>query len=207
MKRWVVTDNQFYNRIGNERISTRQVDELIGLAHGLSADGVLNQAEIEFLQKWLAANHSVSGQPLLATLFRRVNEILSDGVAEPEECKDLLAALSELSSGNFELGEALKSTTLPLCSPPPKLVIAEQHYCFTGTFSFGRRQACEAAVVERGGTCGSLTRKTDILVIGVYATDSWLHSAFGHKIMKACEMRDSGVPISIVSEEHWAEFL
>jgi NAD-dependent DNA ligase len=203
----VVTDEQLHNRVGSERISTRQIDELIGLAHGLAADGILNQAEVEFLQKWLAANHSVSCQPVLATLFERVNDILSDGVAETEECRDLLATLTELSNGDFELGEALKSTTLPLCSPPPALAFAEQQFCFTGTFSFGRRQACEIAVVERGGICGSLTRKTDILVIGVYATDSWLHSAFGHKIMKACEMRDSGVPISIVSEEHWTKFL
>jgi NAD-dependent DNA ligase len=200
-------DEQSYNRIGNERISSRQVDELIGLAHGLAADGVLNQVEVEFLQKWLAANHSVIAQPLLATLFGRVNDILSDGVADAEECRDLLAVLAELSNGDFELGEALKSTTLPLCSPPPDLEIAGRHFCFTGTFSFGRRQDCEEAVLELGGTCGSLTKKTDVLVIGIYATDSWLHSSFGHKIMKACDMRSSGVPISIVSEEHWTRFL
>jgi NAD-dependent DNA ligase len=200
-------DEKFYNRVGNKRISSRQIDELIGLAHGLAADGFLNQAEVEFLQKWLAANHSISGQPLIATLFTRVNDILSDGLADSEECRELLAVLAHLTNSDFELGEALKSTTLPLCLPPPKLAISGQHFCFTGTFSFGRRQDCEAAVTDLGATCGSLTRKTDVLVIGVYATDSWAHSAFGHKIMKACDMRDSGVPISIVSEEHWTTFL
>lgn len=200
-------DEQLYNRVGNERISSRQIDELIGLAHGLAADGVLNQPEVEFLQKWLAINHAISGQPDLASLYDRVNGILSDGVADSDECRDLLSVLAELSNGDFELGEVLKSTTLPLCTPAPDLQIAGRQFCFTGTFGYGKRHDCEAAVIGLGGVCGSLTRKTDVLVIGIYATDSWLHSAFGYKIMKACEMRDSGVPISIVAEDHWAKFL
>jgi len=39
-------------------------------------------------------------------------------------------------------------------------------------------------------------------------TDSWLHSSFGNKIVKAVAMRDEkSVPISIVSEQHWASYL
>ncbi len=45
-----------YNQFGRERISVRQVDELVGLARGVCADGLLNHAEVEFLQKWLATN-------------------------------------------------------------------------------------------------------------------------------------------------------
>ncbi|MGS1017092.1 hypothetical protein [Allosphingosinicella humi] len=56
-------NEQFYNRVGGERISSRQIDELIGIARGVVADGTLNQAEVEFLQKWLAANAAVSGHP------------------------------------------------------------------------------------------------------------------------------------------------
>lgn len=52
-----------------------------------------------------------------------------------------------------------------------------------------------------------MTQKTDVLVIGMYATESWKHSAFGTKIIKAVDMRESGVPISIVSEEHWMKYL
>jgi hypothetical protein len=44
---------EFLNRVGGERISARQFDELIGLARGIGADGMLNQSEVEFLQKWL----------------------------------------------------------------------------------------------------------------------------------------------------------
>lgn len=44
------------NQLGSDRITSRQIDELVGLARGIAADGDLNQTEVEFLQKWLAAN-------------------------------------------------------------------------------------------------------------------------------------------------------
>lgn len=200
-------DEELFNAYGRERISSRQVDELTGLARGLCADGVLNQAEVEYLQKWLVANIGISANPIISTLYERVGDALSDSVADPAEREELLQTLETFSGNDIEIGETLKSTTLPLCDPPPTLSFPDVAYCFTGTFNYGGRRQCEQAVVDRGGICGSLTRKTDVLVIGVYATESWKHSAFGHKIMKACEMRDSGVPIAIVAEEHWTSFL
>jgi NAD-dependent DNA ligase len=196
-------DEQFCNRVGRERISGRQIDELIGITRGLTADGQLNQAEIEFLQKWLAANSVISDQPVIHTLYRRVDEVLHDGFVDGDECAELLETLNQFSDRDFELGEVLKSTSLPLCYPSPRLSFPGVNYCFTGTFNFGTRQACHDAVEARGAAAGSLNKSTDVLVIGVYATESWRHSSFGNKIMKAAEWRENGVPISIVSEEHW----
>ena len=39
---------EFNNRVGGVRIASRQIDELIGIARGIAADGTLNQAEAEF---------------------------------------------------------------------------------------------------------------------------------------------------------------
>ncbi|GJL92532.1 BRCT domain-containing protein [Hyphococcus sp.] len=200
-------DEKFYNTVGGERISDRQIDELIGLAKGIAADGAITHGEVEFLQKWLAANLHITNHPMVRILYGRVNEILSDGVVDDDEKRELFDTLDKLSSRDFELGETLKATTLPLCDPAPVLSFSEKRYTFTGTFNFGKRKECEAAVIERGSTAGSLTKKTDVLVIGTYATDSWKHSSFGNKILAACEYRDSGIPISIVSEKHWVSFL
>lgn len=41
-------DSNFYNRVGGDRIASRQIDELIGLARGLLADGKINESEVEF---------------------------------------------------------------------------------------------------------------------------------------------------------------
>ncbi|EKS38747.1 BRCT domain-containing protein [Afipia clevelandensis] len=202
------TDDEFLNRVGGDRITSRQVDELIGLARGLIADGVINHSEVEFLQNWLAANTVVSSQPVIRLLYKRVSSILADGVVDEDEKRDLLDTLNEISDRDIGLGEPLRATTLPLCSPAPTpLVFAGQHYCFTGTFNFGQRKECEAVVVGKGGSAGSLTKKTNVLVIGIYATESWKHSAFGNKITRAAEMRSEGHPISIVSETHWVRFL
>lgn len=200
-------DDKFYNQVSNDRLSSRQIDELIGISRGLLADETLNQSEIEFLQKWLAANRVISDQPVVNTLYQRVNDILLDKIADENEREELFQTLMEFSRGDFEIGEVLKATTLPLCDPPPELNFLGRLYCFTGTFTYGQRRYCEQAVVERGGNVGGLTQKTSVLVIGTYATESWKHSAFGDKIMKASKFRDKGVPISIVSEEHWIRYL
>ena len=202
-----MSEERRLNIVGQDRITSRQIDELVGLARGIVADGAVTQGEVEFLQKWLAANMAISDQPLIRRLYTRVNEVLADGIADAEECGELLDTLNSFSSRDFELGEVLKSSTLPLCDPAPALRFAGRRYCFTGTFSFGQRRACEAAVVERGGDAGSLTQRTNVLVVGMYATESWKHSAFGTKIIKAVDLRESGVPICIVSETHWAGHL
>lgn len=200
-------DEKFYNRVGGDRISSRQIDELIGLARGVAADGAINQAEVEFLQKWLAANIEISDQPIIRTLYRRVSEILADGVVDPDEHTELLDTLNGFSNRDFELGEVLKPTTLPLCDPAPILAFADRLYCFTGTFNFGQRKYCEQAIADRGGFSGGLSQKTEVLVIGAYATESWKHSSFGDKIVRATAWRDQGLPISIVAEKHWVRFL
>ncbi|WOB78528.1 BRCT domain-containing protein [Brevundimonas nasdae] len=195
------------NKLSSDRITARQIDELVGLARGIAADGDLNQAEVKFLQKWLAANTVVSDQPVIRTLYARINEVLADGVLDDDEKVMLLETLNNFSSRDFELGEVLKSSTLPLCDPAPALQFSGRTYCFTGTFMFGQRKHCESAVLERGGQAGGLNRKTQVLVVGAYATESWKHSSFGNKILQASAWRDEGSPISIVSEAHWTAHL
>lgn len=185
------------------RVDDRQINELIGLAHGIIADGAVNQAEVEYLFKWIATNAALTDNPVINLLYTRVNNILDDGSLDPEEATDLLETLTRFSAGDFEVGEALKATSLPLCDPAPELKFYRSSFCFTGTFAFGSRKECENAVLERGGTPGSLTQKTSYLIIGAYATDSWSHSVYGRKIEKAVGMRTNGIPISIVSENHW----
>ncbi len=200
-------DEPTLNRLNNDRLHSRQLDELIGLGRGLIADGSISSGEVEFLEKWLVTNLGVSHQPLIATLYDRVREILSDGEVDAEESADLFAALTSFTAGGAELGEAAKSTSLPLCNPAPSLHFEGATFCFTGTFTYGQRKHCDHATAAKGASCGSLTKKTDFLVIGAYATESWKHSSFGNKIIKAAEMRATGLPIGIVAEKHWASFL
>jgi NAD-dependent DNA ligase len=200
-------DDRFLNRVGGDRITSRQIDELIGLARGLIADDQINQSEAEFLQNWLAANSVISDQPLIRVLYQRVTQMLADGVVDDDEKRELLDTLKTFARSDIELGEVLKSTSLPLCDPAPTLTFPNRRYCFTGTFNFGQRKECEKTVIELGAHVGGLSQKTNVLVVGIYATESWKHSSFGNKIMQACEYRDGGLPICIVSEPHWVSHL
>ena len=194
--------NQLFNRA---RLDDRQVNELLGLSHGLLADGKIDQAEAEYLQKWLIANKISNSNPIISNLLHRVNDILSDGILDEEEAKELFETLQKFSGGDFELGELQKSSTLPLSHPLPIISFESTKFCFTGTFTFGSRRDCETAVKDKGANAGSLNAKTDYLIIGIYATDSWAHSSYGRKIEKALDMQTKGSGISIVGEEHWVE--
>jgi NAD-dependent DNA ligase len=185
----------------------RLVNELIGLAHGIIADGAVNQAEAEYLLKWIVANAEQTSNPVLGLLYGRVKKVLADGTLDPEEATDLLETLTRFSAGDFEIGEVQKSTSLPLRDPAPSVCFKGSTFCFTGTFGFGSRTDCEKAVKDRGGIPGPLTQKTKYLVIGAYATESWAHSSFGRKIEKAVDMRASGIPIFIIGESHWVDHL
>lgn len=190
-------------RFSGDRVGIRQVDELIGIARGLVADGVVNAEEARFLERWLVANIHVTDQPVISTLYDRVTEILGDNIYSDGEAADLAHLLSNLSGNNFELGEELKASTLPLCTPQPVIKFDGRNFCFTGTFAIGRRRVCEAMTAERGGNVSSVNQKLDYLVIGTYVTDSWKHSSYGLKIERAAELRaKNGAPF-IVSEEHW----
>jgi NAD-dependent DNA ligase len=202
-----MTETGLHRLFNRARMDHRLVNELIGLAHGIIADGAVNQAEAEYLFKWIVANAEQTDNPVLRLLYGRVEQVLADGVLDPEEASDLLETLTRFCAGDFEIGETQKSTSLPLCDPAPAVSVGGSTFCFTGTFAFGSRKDCEKAVIDLGGIPGSLTRTTRYLVIGAYATESWAHSSFGRKIEKAVDMRAGGVPISIIGESHWAGHL
>ena len=198
--------NEIRNAYGRARINDRQVSELVGLAHGMIADGKVNKAEAEYFYGWLVANQHAVSNPVISELYFRVEDFFSDDHFSEEESQELFDTLQSLAGGKHEVGEIQKSTTLPICEPFPDVIYQDSRFCFTGTFVFGNRKACEAKAVELGGTVGTLTSATNYLVIGSYATDSWAHSSFGRKIEKAAKMRADGNQINLITESHWADF-
>ena len=196
-------------RYHRARLDDRQVTELVGLARGLIADGQLNDSEIEYLEKWLVASEGITSNLIVADLVRRIAETCADGLIDEDERADLHGVLTKFTgSEDFEIGEVLKSTTLPLCAPAPDISFQGKRFAFTGTFVYGSRKDCETAVKERSGKVGSVRMDTSFLVIGQYASDEWVQSSYGRKIEKAMEYRDKrGLPLHIVSEEHWQGFL
>jgi NAD-dependent DNA ligase len=88
--------------------------------------------------------------------------------------------------------------------PAPSMLWDSRLFLFTGVMAYGPRKDCEALVTERGGLIApSVSKKVHYLVVGSIGNDQWLHSSYGTKIKKAVELRESGIPLAIVTEEHW----
>lgn len=191
------------------RIERRAVDELVGMSAGLIADGTINQAEAEFLATWIEGNLAHFDDPVINLLYRRLADMLSDGILQPEESAELLEMLRQLSGTAPAAPKAFASpSTLPLCAPPPRITWPGQCFLFTGVMAYGPRKDCEALVIERGGSIGaSVSKKVNYLVVGTIANEQWLHSIYGTKIKKAVELREAGAALAIISEQHWQQAL
>lgn len=188
-------------------MADRKTTELMGIAHGVLADGVLCDREIAYLQTWLASNSEIRENIVAFEISRRVDEICEGGAVDEGKRSELIALLRRFLGGEIELGEIPTSSGLPLCEPAPSVQISGMRYCFTGTFNFGNRGQCEGTVQELGGQAGPLRATTNYLVIGTYVTPAWRQEKFGRKIEKAMAFRAKGHSVSIISEHHWAQAL
>lgn len=191
------------------RIDRRSADALVGIAVGLAADNKINQHEAEFLKAWIETHLVHLADPVVNLLYKRLASMLSDGVLDAEESSELLEMLHQFAG--LPVGSAQIFTTpnsLPLDNPVPTLSWADRTFLFTGVMAYGPRKDCESLIIERGGLIGgSVSKKIHYLVVGSIGNDQWLHSTYGTKIKKAVELRESGVPIAIISEEHWQKVL
>ncbi len=198
------------SRFNAQKRIDRGVSELLGLARGVLLDGVVTAGEARALHDWLQANPDLAGVWPVNVLAERLEQMFADGVVDADEREDLADLLKQMVGGGTNSSYGIiaghsASTTLPLDEPPPTLEFNGFVYVFTGKFAFGTRKACEQVVVELGGICGKdVTQQTNVLVIGTFGSRDWVQSSYGRKIEKVIEYRQKGVPIAIVSEDHWA---
>lgn len=199
----------FNVRFNRARRTERDLCELLGLARGLLADGVVTADEATLLHNWVARHEDALDHWAVRTVHSRLTTHFADGVIDEEERADLKALLDSLVGGELSaVCDSDVATTLPLDQPPPVIEWSGQIYVFTGKFAWGTRRDCEGEVTKRGGACESnVTKRTGFLVIGTFGSRDWVHTAFGRKIDKAVSYRDEGLPLRIVAEDHWASAL
>ena len=189
-------------------MADRQIDQLIGLAQGVLADGIVSQAEAEMLQSWLRLNHRTDN-PYVSRLLDQVERVLADGVLDEDEGRELHDALMSWTGGGGTDGEESTTASLPLDPDPRTVRIAGNIFVFTGTGVFGTRKMMQDATIRAGGTVErSITMRTNFVVLGTYVTPAWVHQSFGRKIERAMDYRDrKGTGVQIVHEEDWAQAL
>lgn len=185
-------------------VMDRQLDHLSGLSMGLVADGKINQAEAEMLHKWLINADGAENHAIIRPLLERTTGFLQDGVLDEDEAEELLQLLQKFAGGDFEIGEVMKTSTLPLCDPAPTILPLGHSFCATGQFLLGTRKDVVNVIERYGGAfTKDITKSTDFLILGTYVTPAWKHETFGRKIEKAMDYRQKYLKPHIVSEEDW----
>lgn len=190
------------------RIADRFIDELVGICKGLAVDGRISEEELGFLQSWLNKNqHAIDVWPA-NILVARINEILEDKIPSEEELRDLFEIISQIVGQHNDSTPTNNSTALPLTKPAPPIFFTNHAFCVTGRFVMGPRTNIEYEIRERGGIIHpNVTAETNYLIIGEIGSRDWLHSTHGRKIEKAIAYAERGLPIALISEEHWADHL
>jgi len=195
-------------RFNASRVADRTIDELIGIAKGVLADGLIVQDEAEFIVKWITANEHAADIWPINLILNRLSDMLLDNVLDNDEKEELLQLFTDFTgSGAMEKYENM-ATALPLTIPQPEIIFEGREFCFTGKFVFGTRTQCIETAKMKGGFFNPIPRNnTDYLVLGLIGSRDWIHSTHGRKIEEVMKMRECGHHIAIVSERHWVNYL
>lgn len=192
-----------------QRKLTQSIQTLMGICSGLVADGALHDREITFLSTWLKENSEASTAWPGNEIYRHVRAIVADGIVTTEERDHLLDVLQKLTGTYFAHtgASAPEGPALPI-DDDPSVFFRNMTFCFTGTFLYGTRAACERAILSLGGMAvDSISKKLNYLVIGALIEPTWAHTTFGRKIEKAVQYRADGNELAIVSERQWTAAL
>lgn len=194
----------FYIDSDERQVYSRDMNEFMGLACILARKPKLDADDLTYIDEWLSANKRVYGQSVFAPILHLLHQRNPLYLGSAQGLDELHQMLRALSGDHDNDGKPDGSTTLAFDDPPPPILFQGRRFCFTGTFKYGGRLKCEAAVSKLGATAGELVIGTHYLVVGSIATDTWRHSTFGRKVAQARKWQETGSSdVAIVSEEHW----
>lgn len=188
----------------NESGSHNQINQLLGLLQGISADNEINEKEIDALAVWLDENHQILDKWPASVVTSKLCEIFEDGIITEDEKKDLLLTVQKVTGNHFcETGDVTDNTTecFDDISEIPHDNIG---FCFTGKFKSGSRKTVESKAQSLGAiTSKSVLLSTQFVVIGTLASRDWKYLSHGRKIEKAMSLKEKGHEIYVISEELW----
>ena len=186
------------------RLYTRTITEFEGMCAGLIFDGVIDDAEIAGLRRWLEAKDEFLDAWPLCDVKETMDRILADGVVDDAERAELFELLDSLGASAEACGKAPPT----IFDAHPDIVFEGRSFLFTGRLSFAKRKDAEAEVKRRGGRpASSVGIRLDYLVVGDLGTDAWQHSRYGRKIEAVMENKRTGVSTTIVSESDFVATL
>jgi hypothetical protein len=186
----------------------RSCGALVGIAQGVLCDRALSDDEVRFLHDWLTSNDEICQGWPGDVIYKRVRDVLADGIITEAERAHLVETLQELIGGAHETLAAPVHVTKLAFDENPTLKYPGARFCLTGEFVYGPREKCATAITTRGGViASSVTKQLGYLIIGGLGSVEWKHGSFGTKVERAMKYKRDGLPIAIVHEERWTTSL
>jgi len=187
----------------------KAVNTLYGLIMGITADKIVNDNEIHFLNLWLSDNEIYTNTFPLNVIKDRITDILADNIITSKEREDFYQTLTKIIGGDYhEHGIAGGLSTSYGIDEPNSIIISGSSFCLTGAFVSGPRDKCERTISRFGGKpIKSVIKTLDYLVIGTLASRDWVASNHGRKIEKALYYKEKGSQLMIMTEETLVKFI
>lgn len=168
--------------------TTIALNTLKGMLNGILADSEIGEDEMISLRTWMHENESLRGNYPFDGIFEAIEKVMADGKITDDEGKNL----KEIFQRFTDPLSATQKTTVPL---------EGKTVCLSGNFVNGSKAEIEKLITEMGGIpVNSVTKKTDVLVVGGEGNSQWAYGNYGSKVKKALQMQESGHPIVILGE-------
>lgn len=172
-------------------LTTQTLKELASILKAISCDGMLAKEEIDYLTKWLKENDSLRGNFPYDRIANKLEEVLEDGIITNDESKELLQLFQKAE-------DPLSCTT----TGNSAIDVRDKNICLSGEFTFGSKEDVAGFLEEKGAQIQkSITKKTNILIVGGMGSSAWCAGNYGTKVKKALELQEKGIEIQILSEK------
>ena len=182
-----ISSRDYMNRISDEKQALRDLNQML---REITSDGILSEYEVTTLQHWVDGNLHLAGNYPYDRVLSAIHEVMQDSILEPHELDWLLQIFRELAN--------------PVSGGQPKICssVAGKIICLSGDFKIGSKEET-GRLLERHGAaiCASVTKRTDLLVVGSLGSGMWYAGNYGTKVKKAKEMQDKGDDILILDED------
>ena len=170
--------------------STQALNELNTIIEAISHDGALTEEELAYLTNWLEDNSYLSGNYPYDRIYNKLAAVLEDGIITSQEQEELLCVFRSI---NDPVG--ISNCTCSFKN------LAGKNICLSGEFNSGSKDVVSSLLSEKGATIqNSVTRKTDILIVGGQGSSAWCAGNYGSKIKMALELQAKGINVQIIRE-------
>lgn len=180
---------------------TADIQRLHTLLAGIAADGLVSEAELKGLSKWLAEHSHLENSYPYDEVSNKIAKVLKDNHIDPQEQKELLSLFGEFVSMLDD-----KTITNPtvndnnLCDKNPHIDF-NGVFCFTGASHKYSRSGFKKVITGLGGkVTEDITTRLNYLVIGNKGQPKWKFGSYGSKIDEAIKLKKNGHPIMIIHE-------